>query len=116
MRHIKEHGVWIWRVFLDIQLLFFYSFFVLGWTAKRLLYYVYQNLQRSLATIAPHDRLFFPLIPLAVERLKNGYHFAVSYGEWILAETASRQSDKDVFTSLDTTLNAECPSPLCRKI
>lgn len=93
---------------------FFYSWFGLKRQAAFVL--CIPKTARSLATIAPHDRLFFPLIPLAVERLKNGYHFAVSYGEWILAETASRQSDKDMFTSLDTTLYVECPSPLCRKI
>ena len=103
-------------VFLDIQLLFFLSLLRFGLDGKAAFVLCIPKTARSLATIAPHDRLFFPLIPLAVERLKNGYHFAVSYGEWILAETASRQSDKDVFTSLDTTLNAECPSPLCRKI
>ena len=52
---------------------FFYSWFGLKRQAAFVL--CIPKTARSLATIAPHDRLFFFLIPLAVEHPKNGYHF-----------------------------------------
>jgi hypothetical protein len=62
LRQIKEHGVWIWRDFFFIQLLFIFSLllrFGAGKADKSAFVLCIPKTARSLATIVPHDRLFF---------------------------------------------------------
>jgi hypothetical protein len=64
-------------IFLIYSFSFLFFFFHSWFGLKRQAAFVLciPKTARSLATIAPHDRLFFFLIPLAVEHPKNGYHF-----------------------------------------